>query len=215
VDVERMTMAPIRLVPFGLAALLLLARPGTSPAQLPDTLPRRLTVASNIVTPKLGNLCRVQIAPAYRYLGGQRFILQGTADAEQHFFARADTAGRVLQLYWFQAEEMLPGKGAGYDYRRDSLRTLNELPLAADVRTNRGEAPPGSDGAAMLEFVRAAGLELPAMGPRLRLVYTPKAGARQEFMVIYLESRALARPDTTFEGVLKRGRRALRFLPCH
>jgi hypothetical protein len=208
-------MRLLRLAALGLAPLVLVTSTGTAQDQLPDTLPRRVAAGAGSLAPAVGNLCRVQIAPAFRYLGGQRFILQETADAEQHFYARADTAGRVLQLYWFQAESKLPGKGAGYDYSRDSARTLNDLPWAVMVRANRGDPPPGSDAAAMLAFVRAAGLKLPPMGPSLRLVYLPKPGARQELMVIYLESKAVARGDASFEGVLKRGKRGLRFLPCH
>lgn len=204
-----------RLAAFSAALVTLMAASGAAQEQLPDTLPRRLAAGPGNLAPTVGNLCRVQIAPAFRYLGGQRFVLQETADAEQHFYARADTTGRILQLYWFQAESKLPGKGAGYDYSRDSVRTLNELPWAVAVRAGRGDPPRGSDAAAMLAFVRAAGLELPPMGPSLRLVYLPKPGARQELMVIYLESKAVARGDASFEGVLKRGRRGIRFVPCH
>lgn len=204
-----------RPVALGLASLALVARPAAAQEQLPDTLPRRVPAGPGDLAPKVGNLCRVQIAPAFRYLGGQRFILQGTADAEQHFYARADTAGRIIQLYWFQAESKLPGKGRGYDYSRDSVRTLDDLPWAVAVRAAGGDPPPGSDGAAMHAFLDAAGLEFPPLGPSLRTVYLPKPGAREELMVIYLESKALGRGDASFEGVLKRGKRGLRFVPCH
>jgi hypothetical protein len=200
-----------------LAACLVTAAPSAARAQLPDTLPRQVPAGPGDLAAKVGSLCRVQIAPAYHYLGGQRFILQETADAEQHFYVRADSAGKVLQLYWFQVERLLPGRGAGYNYGRDSARTINDLPFAVSLRENRGDGdpPPGSDAAAMLHYIGAAGLTLPPMGRALRLVYTPKPGAREELMVIYLETKALAKADPTLEGVLKRGRRALRFVACH
>jgi hypothetical protein len=198
-------------------ALMLAFTPRSARAQLPDTLPRQVPAGPGDLAAKVAGVCRVQVAPAYRYLGGQRFILQETADAEQHFYARADSSGKILQLYWFQVESKLPGKGAGYNYGRDSLITINDVPFAVSLREARTEAdpPPGSDGAAMMDFVRAAGLVFPPMGRPLRMVHTAKPGARQELMVIYLESKAMAKSDPTFDGVFKRGRRALRFVACH
>jgi hypothetical protein len=210
-----MTSRCNRVATLAAAALALL--PAAVQAQLPDTLPRQVPAGPGDLAAKVGGICRVQIAPAYRYLGGQRFVLQETADAEQHFYARADDAGKILQLYWFQVESKLPGQKGGYNYGRDSSLTLNDLPFAVSLRESRGDADPpaGSDAAAMTEFVRAAGLAFPPMGRPLRMVYTAKPGARQELMVMYLESKAQAKADPTFEGVLKRGRRALRFVPCH
>jgi hypothetical protein len=200
-----------------LAAIVLALSPMAAHAQLPDTLPRQVPAGPGDLAARVAGVCRVQIAPAYRYLGGQRFILQETADAEQHFYARADSAGKILQLYWFQVESKLPGQAGGYSYGRDSALTLNDLPFAVSLRPSSGDAdpPPGSDGAAMTEYVRAAGLTFPPMGRPLRMVHTAKPGAKQELMVVYLESKALAKADPTFDGVLKRGRRALRFVACH
>jgi hypothetical protein len=210
-----MTSRSNRWAAVAVAALGLL--PAAVHAQLPDTLPRQVPAGPGDLAPRVGGICRVQIAPAYRYLGGQRFILQESADAEQHFYARADAAGKIVQLYWFQVESKLPEQKGGYNYSRDSSLTLNDIPFAVSLRESRGDADPpaGSDVAAMMEFVRAAGLEFPGVGRPLRMVHTAKPGARQELMVMYLESKAQAKADPTFEGVLKRGRRALRFVACH
>ncbi len=203
----------LALVPLSARAQL----PDTLAGQASDTLPRQVPAGPGDLAAKVAGVCRVQIAAAYRYLGGQRFILQEAADAEQHFYARADSAGKILQLYWFQVESKLPGQGAGYNYGRDSAITINDVPFAVSLREAGGGAdpPPGSDGAAMMDFVKAAGLTFPAMGRPLRMVHTAKPGARQELMVIYLESKAMAKADPTFEGVFKRGKRALRFVACH
>jgi hypothetical protein len=200
------------LVAVGLALV-----PHAAHAQLPDTLPRQVPAGPGDLAAKVAGVCRVQIAPAYRYLGGQRFILQESADAEQHFYARTDSAGKILQLYWFQVESKLPGQSGGYTYGRDTTLDLNDLPFAGSLRQNRGDddPPPGSDGAAMMDYVRAAGLTFPPMGRALRMVHTAKPGAKQELTVNYLEAKAPAKADPTFEGVLKRGRRALRFVACH
>jgi hypothetical protein len=201
-------------MPRLLLAGALLALPAVAAAQQPDTLPLQLTVASGILAPKVGKLCRVQVAPGYRYVGGQRFILQGVADAEQHFFIRADSSGTISRLYWIQSEQMLPGKGQGYTYAKDSVRTVNELPFKVDLRSTGDEAPAGSDGAAMREYLKAAGFSFPPVAPRLRLVYLPAPAARRELMVIYLEAKSVAGKETGFDATLKRGTRGLRFLPC-
>jgi hypothetical protein len=203
----------LALVPLSASAQL----PDTLPGQARDTLPRQVPAGPGDLAAKVAGICRVQIAPAYRYIGGQRFILQESADAEQHFYARTDPAGKILQLYWFQVESKLSGQGAGYNYGRDSAITINDIPFAVSLREARGDAdpPPGSDGAGMMDFVKAAGLTFPAMGRPLRMVHTAKPGARQELMVIYLESKAMAKADPTFDGVFKRGKRALRFVACH
>ena len=48
--------------------------------------------------------------PAYRYLGGQKFILYGSADAEQHFFVETHDDETLKSVYWVQYEAYLPGK---------------------------------------------------------------------------------------------------------
>jgi hypothetical protein len=106
-----------------LAAMALALGPVAAHAQLPDTLPRQVPAGPGDLAAKVAGVCRIQIAPAYRYLGGQRFILQESADAEQHFYARADSAGKILQLYWFQVESKLPGQSGGYH-----LSTVATLP---------------------------------------------------------------------------------------
>ena len=203
--------------PALLAAVALALNPAPARAQLPDTLPRQVPAGPGDLAVKVAGVCRVQIAPAYRYLGGQRFVLQGTADAEQHFYARADPAGKILQLYWFQVESKLPGQRGGYSYGRDTTIDLNDLSFAVSLRPDRADADPtaGSDAAAMMDYVRAAGLTFPPMGRALRMVHTAKPGAKEELMIVYLESKAQAKADPGFEGVLKRGRRALRFVACH
>jgi hypothetical protein len=205
-------MRPQIQASISVASLILFLQPMPVLAQLPDTLPRRLTPTASGLHPQIGNLCRVQIAPEYQYLGGQRFILQGSADAEQHFFVVADSAKRLRQLYWLQSEVMLPAQG--YNYSRDSSRTLGGLPWAVDLRLNRGTPRPGSDGAAMVAYIQGAGYEFPTLAARLRLVYLPELGGRREFMVVYLEAVAVAGPDTTFAAAFARGTRGLRFFPC-
>ena len=131
----------LALVPLSASAAQL---PDTLPGQALDTLPRQVPAGPGDLAAKVAGVCRVQIAAAYRYLGGQRFILQEAADAEQHFYARADSGGKILQLYWFQVESKLPGQGAGYNYGRDSAITINDIPFAVSLREARGDAEPAA-----------------------------------------------------------------------
>jgi hypothetical protein len=163
----------------------------------------------------MGALCRVQIAPRYLYVGGQRFILKGVADAEQHFFVAADSARRIHELYWLQIEQLLPGAGQGYDYSSDSARRVDALAWAVNLHLNRGSPPPGSDGAAMMRYLQAAGYQFLVMAPRLRLVYLPEPGGRREFMIVYLAAQTIVGSDTTLDAALTRAQRGVHFFPCH
>ena len=52
--------------------------------------------------------------PAFRHIGGQKVILYGVADTEQHFFV--ETRGDGLHaLYWIQFEGYLPDNSYTYD----------------------------------------------------------------------------------------------------
>jgi hypothetical protein len=115
-----------------------------------------LTVRRNVLTPDLGQLCRVEVAANFVYAGGQRFILQSVADAEQHFFVKADSSGTIREAFWVQRESLLPGQPGGCTYDADSTRTVGGLLWKVDLRTNRGSPRPGSDGAAAVDFLLRA-----------------------------------------------------------
>lgn len=180
-----------------------------------DTLKRNLVVRKNVLTPKLGQICTIQIPESFTYIGGQRFILQETADAEQHIFVRTDSGKVVRELVWLQVEIGIPGKSRGYTYAQDSIRRFSGLEWRVDVRSTSGFAPPpGSDGAAMRAFVAAKGYELQPMAPRLRLVYLPKPGGLEEFMIIHLTAASAAGADTTLDATVNRAKNRLNIRIC-
>ena len=161
--------------------------------------------------PDLEQLAAISVPEAFTYIGGQRFVLQEIADAEQHFFVRLDTGRVVRELVWIQVETGLPGKSGGYTYAQDSIRRFAGLEWRVDVRGTSGYLPPlGSDGAAMRAFVAKQGYTLQRMAPRIRLVYLPKPGGLVEFMVIHLTAAAAAGADTTFGATLERAKSRLR-----
>jgi hypothetical protein len=169
---------------------------------------------SNLIALQLGSLCGARAESELRYVGGRRFILKEVADAEQHFFVEASPGGEIRRLYWLQAEELLPDRPGGYDYTSDSLRTIEGMAWWVNQRNMNGAVQPGSDRAAMVDFLAEHGFRLPATAPRLRLVYVPEPRGRREFMVVYLEAAGLADADTAFQPMLERATRGLRFQRC-
>jgi hypothetical protein len=204
--------------------------PALASAQPADSLHNRYRVVKNMLPfkpvpirfgrgyteqPNMGQLCEVTIPQAFEYIGGRRFILQEVADAEQHFFVRADEAKNVQELIWLQIEDGIPGKSRGYTYATDSLRRFAGLEWRLDLRSTRGFVPPpGSDGAAMRAFLASKGYGLQPMAPRLRLVYLPKPGGLQEFMVIHLTATSVAGADTTFDASFARAKNRLLVRIC-
>jgi hypothetical protein len=162
-------------------------------------------------TPDLEQLAAISVPDQFKYLGGQRFVLQEIADTEQHFFVRSDDDKTVRELVWVQVEIGIPGRSRGYTYATDSVRRFAGLEWRVDVRSTAGYTPPpGSDGAAMREFIAKKGYVLQRMAPRIRLVYLPKPGGLTEVMVIHLTAASAAGADTTFAATLERAKSRLR-----
>ena len=132
---------------------------------------------------------RIDIDTALEYVGSQRWILYGNAQAEQHLFVRKSADG-VERFLWVQFEEYIPSSNGRYDYSRDTpisafgreLRTTKQL---WNVPTT--EARPESDGAYARKMLREHGIVL---GPKMfyeRFIYLPDSTRRRELMVIYAE----------------------------
>ncbi len=134
----------------------------------------------------------LRFAPQYRYLGGQKFVLYGVADTEQHFFVEAGEDGRLVSFYWVQYEAYLPGKRYRYDYDDSPLRTtLGGIEFYTDfevvaVDPDRKRRR-GTDGALMREFLAAEGYSLPDEFAYARLVYLTDATRKKELMIIFID----------------------------
>ena len=178
-----------------LAILALAPSPHAEPPSgermaLQDSLPQRHRPEQGALALDVGRLRSLRIGPEFTHLGGQRFILGGRADAEQHLFVVADSSRIVRRMYWVQIEEMLPTQPGGYDYDSDSAITVAGLSLRANVRRYDAPPTPGSDRARAFAFVESRGYRVPEGATRVRLIYLPKPRARQEVMVIYIEAPA-------------------------
>ncbi len=127
---------------------------------------------------------------AFQYLGKDRFVLYGTADAEIHLFGELDE-GRVRRLLWIQFEGYLPSRiFSWYDYGDSPRRT--EIGGAAyfdDVwpwELGAAKVRPGSDTERVLELLLRNNLSLGPEVMALRLVRLDEA-ARNELMIVYAE----------------------------
>jgi hypothetical protein len=152
-------------------------------------------------------------AKEFRYVGGQRFILRKTADAEQHFFVVPGKLGTVRRLYWIQFEQLLPGVGDAYDYSRDEAVTVGGVTFRRNTR--RWDAPPeaDSDRGATYAFLAKRGYQIPDGAVRIRLVHVPDANRREELMIIYAEAPESGKLEPVETDVQRRALEGLRVVP--
>lgn len=141
-------------------------------------------------------------AEGFRYAGGQRFILLGVADAEQHLFVDADSTRAVRRMVWVQLESFLPGEKGTYDYSGDSLALLGDVEVRVNVARWTGGPRAGSDRERLLALLTAKGYRVPEGMTRVRMVRVLDPEARSEVMVIYAETPAPGKPGTAPERAL-------------
>ena len=152
----------------------------------------------------VGPIRELHFSKEFRYVGGQRFILRKTADAEQHFFVAPGKAGTVRRLYWIQFEKLLPGIGESYDYSRDEAVTVGGVSFRRNVRRWDAPAEPDSDRGAMCAFLAKRGYQVPDGAVRIRLVHVPDANRREELMIIYAEAPERGTPEPVEPDVQRR-----------
>ena len=140
-------------------------------------------VAGNDLISDFDPAAILRFDPAYRYLGGQKFILYGVADTEQHFFVETSADDKLKSVFWIQYEAYLPDKPYTYDYDDSPLRlTLGDYEFYTDtavvgfdpnVKRRRG-----TDGAMARQFLGSKGFVFPADFAYARLVLRPHASRR-------------------------------------
>ncbi len=134
---------------------------------------------------------RLRAAEELAYAGGQRFILYGLADAEQHLFVAAGPDGAARAVLWVQFEHFLEGNTHTYNYPAAETVTRGGLTFAVDGGVHDWEADaaqrPDSDSARAAAFLRERGFVLKPGSMYARLVCVPDEVRRHELMVIYSE----------------------------
>lgn len=172
-----------------------------------------------------GQLPAVQLKfdKAFKYAGGQSFILYDVANAEQHFFVDADNTGSIKRFYWVQFEGYLPSNTHTYRYKVNKTVDIGGLTFIADasarnIKVNTGR--PDSDGSRAQTFLQSKGYRMASDEILLqRLLHMVDEAKRNELMIIYMEDlsgmrltaadlgkdgKAAARWDEISKGLLDR-----------
>ena len=151
----------------------------------------------------------MQFDSSFRYIGGQKFVLYGVADTEQHFFVETTADNKLKSLYWVQFEAYLPDNTYQFDYEDSPARLqLNDYELYLD--TSFGHANPGlkksrsrSDGYFVREFLLSKGYDFPEEYASARLIHLTDTSRRKELMIIFidnLEAYGLTATDLSEDG---------------
>ena len=155
----------------------------------------------------------MRFGPSFRYIGGQKFVLYGLADTEQHFFVETTADNKLQSLYWIQFEAYLPDNTYQYDYEDSPARLrLNDYDFYLDtaaVHSNPKKRRPGSDGSLAREFVLGKGYTFPEEFAYARLVHLTDASRRKELMIIFIDN--LARLALTASDLNEDGKEARRW----
>jgi hypothetical protein len=147
----------------------------------------------------------LEVSEGFRYVGGQRFVLYGLADAEQHFFVDAGSDRVVHRLYWMQFESYLPDNDRYYQYTSPDVRHIGPLEFIVDVLTQPRPSRPDSDSAHMRAFLEQHGLTLTDRANTVRFAHMADAAKRSELLIIYRESLGASQEASTPEGLIARG----------
>ena len=153
------------------------------------------TVSANDLVSGKDPAAILRFDPAFEYLGGQKFILYGVADTEQHFFVETTADNKLKSVYWIQYEAYLPGKSYTYNYDNSPLRlSLGDYEFYTDTDVvgfdpNRKRSS-GTDGAMVREFLASKGYSLPRDWAYARLVYLTDDSRQKELMIIFIDDLA-------------------------
>lgn len=153
-------------------------------------LPVTRTVTGQVLTSKQMPAVQLEFDKAFKYAGGQSFVLYDVANAEQHFFVDADKDGRVKRLYWIQFEGYLPDNTHTYNYQSPKIVNIGGFDFFADVyaRSLKGNiGQPDSDGNRARAFLESKGFRVGTEVISQRLVHLVDEAKRNELMIIYLE----------------------------
>jgi len=155
------------------------------------TLPLLRTVDGNELRSEAWPTMRLRAAEAFKYAGGQRFILHGVADAEQHLFVAAGPNHAARAVLWAQFEHFLEGNTHTYNYPAAETVARGGLSFQVDEGVHDWAADaiqrPDSDSARAAALLRERGIGLKPDSMYTRLVCVLGEGRRHELMLIYAE----------------------------
>lgn len=135
----------------------------------------------------------LEFAAEYRYIGGQKFVLYGSADVEQHFFVEAAPNEALQSIFWLQFEAKKPEMAGRFDYSGSPLRMeIGGFDFFVDtepgVRSTLLEfGVPGTDGHLARKFAYDRGYRIPQNFAYARLAHLPTEDQRQEMLIIFMD----------------------------
>ena len=132
---------------------------------------------------------------SYRHIGGQKFILYGNANTEQHFFVETTDDDELKSVYWIQYEAYLPDKPWTYDYDDSPIRlTLGDYEFYTDTAVvyfdPHRKRRRGTDGAMARAFLAKHGYVFPSDFAYARLVFLTDESRQKELMIIFIDDLA-------------------------
>jgi len=223
------SLAVVLLLTLGTAAIAFAQ--GASSQKEEAKLELARTVNGQVLSSRTSPAVHITFDKAFKYAGGQTFILYDVALAEQHFFVDAAKDGKVKRLYWVQFEGYLPSNTHTYEYNSKTIAQLAGLDFFADaypVKVNINEGRPNSDGQRAQLFLESKGYRVQGADVLMqRLVHLTDESKRNELMIIYVEDlggsglkaadlepqgRAAARWQEVQKGLLKRATEGLRIM---
>lgn len=153
--------------------------------------PPERNVEDNVVTSERDPKVRIELPDDVKYVGGDRWILDETADCELHAFIEADRKQIVQRLYWIQFESYLESKpNLKYQYDSSRRATIGGLEFIVDAwaRASDEKATPDSDLGHFQALIKERGFKLPTGMMFVRLVHLLDEQKRKELMIIYGEN---------------------------
>jgi hypothetical protein len=173
--------------------------------QAADSTKLERQVQGQVLTSDHAPAVQITFAPQFKYAGGQRFLLYGVAEAEQHFYVQSNSSGQVERFYWVQFEHYLPDNTHQYDYPSKRTADIGGLKFIHDTAVfanySGAIANPDSDGGKARALLKKAGFELPAAAARVRMVHLTDSSKRAELMIIYGEALEGKAPPNSEEGL--------------
>ena len=133
--------------------------------------------------------------PSFRHVGGQKFVLYGVADTEQHFFVETTADDKLKSVYWIQFEAYRPDNRYTYDYDNSPGRLqLGDYKFYVDTAAVQSDPKrkrrAGTDGARAREFLKSKGYTFPLNYTYARIVHLTDESRRKELMVIFMQDLA-------------------------
>jgi len=149
-------------------------------------------VQGQVLTSAADPAVKITFDKKFKYAGGQRFLLYGVAEAEQHFFVQASADRNIQSFYWLQFEHYLPNNDHQYDYPPTRTVDLGGFTFVHDTKVFANyagqERNPESDAGKAVALLKKAGYALPAAAARTRMFYLTDSSKRKELMIIYGEA---------------------------